>query len=269
MGELQLDFDDRVLHELINLIYRHTGISMSEKKDNMIRARLRPRLRELQLSSYEEYISLLEGSKEEVMVFIDLITTNETSFFRTPRIWDFFTNEYLREWNSAHSSSTLNIWSAASSTGEEAYSIAMTCLENSVKDFKIFSSDISREVVQLATAGTYNSKSSLDFERRHPQLLEKYFQKSASGLTAKKVLKDHVTFDLHNLFMPLKSKVLFDVVFLRNVLIYFNNEDQTKVLMNISQSLRPGGVLILGESESIARLHTCFKYKAPLIYVRE
>lgn len=269
MGELNLDFTEKILLDLIELVYRHTGISMNTRKENLIRTRLRPRMRELKMQTFEEYVAHLESNREEVEIFINLLTTNETTFFRTPRIWEYFQHEFLDHWKRESVEQCLNIWSAAASTGEEAYSISMSCLENGVHNFKILGTDISTEVLEAARAGTCAEKNFKDLSLKYPHLKEKYFDQSGETLIARKILKEHIQFQQHNLFQVLNSKIQFDVVFLRNVLIYFNNEDQAKVLKNLSRSLKSGGILILGESESISRLETNFKYKSPLIYINE
>jgi chemotaxis protein methyltransferase CheR len=269
MGELKLEFEDKTLLKLINLIYHHTGIAMSEKKESMISMRLRPRIRELKLDSFEDYIAFLESHNTEVEKFVDAITTNETTFFRTPRIWEYFGKEFLKDWKKDHADQCLNIWSAAASSGEESYSIAMTCLENGVSNFKIIGTDISKEILEIGTSGIYSGRNSIEFQSKFPLLKDRYFDGSGETMIARRSLKDHISFSSHNLFSPLKSGTQFDIIFLRNVLIYFKNEDQQKVLKNVSFNLKKSGILILGESESIARLETSYKYKSPLIYTNE
>ena len=269
MNTLEQDPDKKVIEKIIKLIYGFTGIFMTDKKENLIRSRLRPRMRELKLGSFDEYVSFMEKDSKEVEVFVNLLTTNETTFFRTPRIWEYFNNDFLIKWKSQNLAESLNIWSAAASTGEEAYSISMSCLENGVNHFKIFGTDISTDVLDVAKNGIYTGRNFHDFQNKFPGLKEKYFDCNPESIQAKKILKDHVSFQSHNLFNQLKSNIVFDVVFLRNVLIYFKNEDQVKVLQNVSQKLKRGGILILGESESISRLETNFKYLSPLIYTND
>ena len=145
----------------------------------------------------------------------------------------------------------------------------MSCLEEGVTDFKIHGTDISQEVVDAANLGQYSGRNFIDFQAKFPEFKNKYFDSAADSMKAKRILKDHFSVETHNLFKPLKSSKQFDIVFLRNVLIYFSNEDQAKVLQNISLNMKKGGVLVLGESESIFRLETKFKYKGPLIYTHD
>lgn len=260
---------EKALNHLISLIHRHTGIHMTDRKESMIKTRLKPRMTLLKIDTIEDYIAHLESNQKEVQEFINQITTNETSFFRTPRIWEYFSQDYLANWKKENADKSLEIWTAASSTGEEGYSIAMTCLEQGVTNFKIHGTDISQEVVDVATKGLYEGRNFVDFSAKFPMHKDKYFDDATNSMKAKRILKDHVNFELHNLFKPLKSTKQFDIVFLRNVLIYFSNEDQAKVLHNIALNMKKGAILVLGESESIFRLETSFKYKAPLIYTNE
>lgn len=260
---------EKTLDHLINLIHQHTGIHMTERKESMIKTRIRPRMTLLKIETIEDYISHLESNQKEVQEFINQITTNETSFFRTPRIWEYFSKDYLANWKKENADKTLEIWTAASSTGEEGYSIAMTCLDEGVTNFKIHGTDISQEVVDIATKGFYEGRNFVNFSAEFTAHKDKYFDPAPNGMKAKRILKEHLQFELHNLFKPLKSGKQFDIVFLRNVLIYFTNEDQAKVLKIVSQHMKKGGVLVLGEAESIFRLETNFKYKAPLIYTNE
>ncbi|MGN6703663.1 MAG: CheR family methyltransferase, partial [Burkholderiaceae bacterium] len=120
--------DAPTLAGLLGLVHRHTGITMSERKSVLLQGRLRPRLRALSLTRYQDYLDFLARHPDEVQRFINLVTTNETSFFRTARVWEFFTNTFLPAWQAnARPGQPLRIWSAAASTGEEAYSIAMLC----------------------------------------------------------------------------------------------------------------------------------------------
>src|SRR5690606_37358350 len=130
MNETLVDsFDQSTFEKYLSLIHETTGITMAIHKKAMVEGRIRPRLRQLGIKSYLEYFNFLFKSKTEMQVFVDIITTNETSFFRTQRVWDYFQKDFLFDWTK-DSTSPLKIWSAASSTGEEVYSIAMSCEEH-------------------------------------------------------------------------------------------------------------------------------------------
>ncbi|MGN6388361.1 MAG: CheR family methyltransferase [Burkholderiaceae bacterium] len=266
--------DAPTLAGLLGLVHRHTGITMSERKSVLLQGRLRPRLRALSLTRYQDYLDFLARHPDEVQRFINLVTTNETSFFRTARVWEFFTNTFLPAWQAnARPGQPLRIWSAAASTGEEAYSIAMLCddFAQKVKGFswRITATDIDTDVLATARAGVYAGRSLERVRGTHAAFFERYFSREDDGFQVSAELRRSVTFAEHNLFStrPLPEK--FDIVFLRNVLIYFNAEDQRRAVEHVRQSLVPGGWLVLGESESLGRLQTGYRFEQPLIYRNE
>lgn len=263
------DMDQETLERVIKMVHLFTGITISEQKKTMLQSRLRRRMRELKIAHYSDYMDFLDKTAGEKQGFIDVMTTNETFFFRTPRIWEYFQKIYLPEWASKNPKSTLKIWSAASSSGEEAYSIAISCQELQDRhagfEYWVEGSDISSEVLKEAKAGEYFERSVEFMKRSQMELFEKYFQTKAEGMyEISSKLKQKVKFQPHNLFGIKKEQ--YDIIFLRNVLIYFSSEDQEKVLRNISRSLKEGGILIIGESESLNRLDTPFEFKSACIY---
>jgi chemotaxis protein methyltransferase CheR len=271
MGELESDISQPVLEVILKLVYKHTGISMTEKKKSLIQRRLGPRLKELSLDTYNDYVAYFTSHPEETEEFINRVTTNETFFFRTQRVWDYFEKEFLPEWLIQSPGRTLRVWSAASSSGEEPYSIAMICREFQKKNsgflFQISATDISTDVLKLAEKGTYSGRSIEDLKTRFPLLMEEYFSSVApNSYQLCPELRASVKFSTHNLFHTPKVREAFDIVFLRNVMIYFGFEDQERVLKNVAESLVPKGILILGESESLARFQTSFQFVAPLVY---
>ncbi|MES2106021.1 MAG: protein-glutamate O-methyltransferase CheR [Pseudomonadota bacterium] len=258
------------LAALIRLVRKHTGIAMSEHKSMLLERRLRPRLLALSLTSYQDYLSALERDHTEVPYFIDMVTTNDTLFFRTQQVWNFFSEQFLPEWLQAHPGECLRIWSAASASGEEVYSIAMLCHEfqRLARQFQyqILGTDISENMLATASAGEYGGRSVERIKQSHPQLFDKYFTAIPAGVRIGDELKQHVGFSRHNLLLSLKSMKKFDIVFLRNVLIYFDADDQETVLANIRQNMKQHARLILGESESIGHLKTSYRMELPLIY---
>lgn len=267
MGEIELNQES--LRMIIDLVYKHTGVTMSDKKKNLIQSRIRWRIRELSLSSYYEYIDYLNKNLVEVDFFIDSVTTHETYFFRTPRVWDFFNQKILDNWFKNNPKEVFKVWSAASSSGEEAYSIVISLLEFQIKNpafkFEVYASDISKDIISQAQGANYSSRSVEGIRKYNGQWYDKYVIQQENSFTIKPEVKKYVKFYNHNLF--LKPPVYgFNLFFLRNVLIYFNDQDQVKVLNQVSQSMVPGGMLILGESESITRLDTDLKFIEPLVY---
>lgn len=259
-----------VLTTLIALVRQHTGIAMTARKSVLLERRLQPRLQALSLHSYQAYLDRVASDRDEVDHFIDLVTTNDTLFFRTPSIWDYFRDRYLPAWARAHPGACLAIWSAAAASGEELYSIAMLCeqfkLQTPAFRYQILASDISQQILGAAKAGQYSGRSVERIRLSHPDLLRRYFSPSPHGVQVNGELRQHVSFAQHNLLEALRPAQRFDLVFLRNVLIYFDAEHQETVLRQARLSLKDDGRLILGESETIARLGTGYQFEFPMIY---
>ncbi|AJP58911.1 chemotaxis protein [Pandoraea vervacti] len=268
--EIEAEADVVTQQALLRAVHRHTGISMNEKKWTMLQGRLRPRLRTLSLRCYRDYLALLENTPDEIRNFVNLVTTNETTFFRTPRVWDYFAQHYLPRWQAAHPGQTFRMWSAAASSGEESYSAAMICEEFRARhpgfQYQIHATDISSHVLAIAMAGNYGGRSIDGLKQQRPAMLAKYFRASAGGFTVAPELRAHITFAEHNLYQRMARREAFDLVMLRNVLIYFETSDQERVLENVRRTLTPEGVLIVGESESLSRLSTGYRFEQPLIY---
>ena len=259
-----------VLTSLIAMVREHTGIAMTPRKSILLERRLQPRLQALSLHSYQAYLDKVASDREEVAHFIDLVTTNDTLFFRTPQIWEYFGERYLPAWTRQHPGGCLKVWSAAAASGEELYSIAMLCEQFKAQQpafrYQIFASDISQQILNAARAGQYSGRSVERIRLSHPELLRKYFTASPYGVQVSEALRQNVSFALHNLLEPLRPAQQFDLVFLRNVLIYFDAEHQETVLRQARHSLKDDGRLILGESETIARLGTGYEFEFPMIY---
>ncbi|MBU6247930.1 MAG: protein-glutamate O-methyltransferase CheR [Xanthomonadaceae bacterium] len=273
MFEIDGTVDPATQAALFARVRRHTGIAMAERKWTLLQGRLRRRLQALSLASYRDYLAVLDSSADEVGRFIDLVTTNETSFFRTPRIWDYLWHGFLPAWHGSHPGATLQAWSAAASTGEEAYSLAMLCEEFREKHpdfrYRILGTDIAASVLDTGRAGHYLGRNIDGLRRQRPAMLEKYFRGVDEVYTASPTLRAAVTFRPHNLYQRLDDPTRFDLVLLRNVLIYFDEPGQETVLENVRLSMASRAVLLVGESESLNRLRTGFAYQQPLIYRNE
>ncbi len=268
--DLDYEVDPATRRALFERVRRHTGIAMNERKWTMLQGRLRRRVRTLGLVGFDDYLRVLDGNPDEAREFIDLVTTNETSFFRTPRIWDYFAREFLPTWFATHPGATLRIWSAASSSGEEAWSTAMLCEEFRAQHpafrYAIVGTDISLGILAAASAARYDGRSMEGLRQHHPQMLEKYFHDEGRAIRVREALRPHVTFRRHNLYDAPRDLGPVDLALLRNVLIYFDEAGQSAVLAQMRRALRPGGVLIVGESESLSRLASGFAFEQPLIY---
>lgn len=271
LGALQLDKE--LTNQVRDLVYKRSGISLEAGKEQLIESRLRRRLRALDIPDAAEYLLYLEQIPEEYEHFVNVFTTNETSFFRTVRVWRYIEETLFNQWN-ADGSKPRSVWSAASSSGEEAYSFAMACehfnrgLEKKLK-VRILGSDISTEVVQKAKKASYSGRTINRLKAARPEFLLSYFHQKDEDYKLRPQISSAVQFKQHNLFKNPPYNAYFDLVMLRNVLIYFSDKDQETVLSNIHRSLKPGGVLIVGESESLANLKTEFEYCEPLIYKKK
>lgn len=264
------ELNPATLVALIALVRKHTGIAMTERKSVLLERRLRPRMDALALGSYQAYMDRVESDRSEVPHFIDLVTTNDTQFFRTPQIWDYLARRFLPEWQRSHPGACLNIWSAASASGEELYSAAMVCeefkLQHGALPYRILASDISQQMLDLAAAGSYTGRSVERLRASHPALAARYFVADGARVRVKDELKRNVGFARHNLLQPLRPAQQFDLILLRNVLIYFDAEHQQAVIDCAHPSMKPHARLILGESESIQRLASEYSFEAPMIY---
>jgi chemotaxis protein methyltransferase CheR len=258
------------LTALIALVRKHTGIAMNERKSVLLERRLRPRMAALALPSYQAYMDRVESDRSEVPHFIDLVTTNDTQFFRTPQIWDYVARQFLPHWQRNHPGQCLDIWSAAAASGEELYSAAVLCeefkLQHGPLSYRIFASDISQQMLDLAAAGRYSGRSVERLRAAHPALYARYFVADGPDARVRDELKRNISFMRHNLLQPLRPARQFDLILLRNVLIYFDAEHQQAVIDCVRPSMKPDASLILGESESIQRLASGFSFEVPMIY---
>ena len=254
----------------IALVREHTGIAMHERKAALLQGRLGPRLRALAMHNYEDYLALLRAGGAEVQDFIDRVTTNDSAFFRTPALWDYLARDFLPDWVARSGGQCLRIWSAAAATGEEAYSLAMLCEQARITHpqlrYQVLGTDISASALASARAGRYQGRSLARLAESHPQLLARWFRRqSEDAAEVLPELKLHVQFGAHNLLQP-GPGTGFDLVLLRNVLIYFDEENQRRVLQQAARCMAPQARLLLGEQESITRLGTTLEYCQPHVY---
>ncbi len=242
-----------------DFIYRHSGIRVDAAKVTLASNRIRRRLRACQLDDFESYYQYLNSpaGTGELELFLDAVTTNETHFFRTPHHFEWFKDEFLSEFSLRPHTGTqprkLRVWSAACSTGEEPYSVAICVQESAVKlrDCKatIVGTDISEAVLREARLGCYRKRS---LEEVSEQRLKRHFEAAADGttFTLRPQLREMVEFRRHNLMEPLRLAP-FDCIFIRNVLIYFDRDSKLVVIKNLINLLTPGGYLVVGPSEGI------------------
>jgi chemotaxis protein methyltransferase CheR len=250
------------------LIYKIAGISLADTKKVLLVGRLGRRLKHLNLSSFAEYYRFVSSgdAADELQTMVDLLTTNETYFFREEAHFEFLTKAIVAK----HPAGTpLNIWSAASSTGEEIYTISFVLADTLGLDaaWTVQGSDISTAVLATAQRGLYW----LDRTRGLPQnYLRKYCLKGVrsqeGGFMIAPEIKRHTKFMQVNLNKTLPAMGKFHVIFLRNVMIYFDAETTRQVVSRLVEQLLPGGYFIVGHSESLNGLTDTLRAIKPTIY---
>jgi chemotaxis protein methyltransferase CheR len=248
-------------------ILEAAGITLSDAKKALVSSRLAKRLQACRVANYGDYFRLLMSgeSPQELQTAVDLLTTNETYFFREPKHFDFLRKQLKSE---ALPSAGLRIWSAAASSGEEAYSITMLledCLPG--QSWEVVASDISARVLARARAGHYPMERISNFPSGYLQRFCLKGQDEHEGtLLIERRLRNKVRFLQVNLNARLPHLGLFEVIFLRNVLIYFSLETKRKVVANLLGALKPGGYLLIGHSESLNEVSEAVQLVAPAIY---
>ena len=265
--------DRKVFDAFRALVYERSGITLGENKEALVSARVGKRMRALGISEFSDYLRVVtEDTKgDEVVSLLDAISTNVTSFFRESVHFDFLKNA-VGDWI-RHGQKRFRFWSAASSTGEEPYSIAMTLLdtaEGRTLDMKILATDISTRVLEKCELATYDQEKVASIPR---PLLDRYFESSRKQdktyYTAKPSIKNLLTFRRLNLSTPpFPMNGPMDCVFCRNVMIYFDNQVRTRLLSEIYRLLKPGGYLFVGHAESLTGIVSDFQTVKPSIYVK-
>lgn len=257
-----------------SLIYDESGISLGDRKQSLLVSRLSKRLRHLGLRSFGEYYDVVTGDpdREEFTRMLDLISTNKTDFFREPKHFGFLRDRILP---GLANEKRIRIWSSACSTGEEPYSIAITLHEHAPDpgqwDFKILASDISTRVLTKAASGLYD----MDRIQGIPQdVVQRHFLRgrgdSAGLVKVKPHLTEAVRFKRINLMddrYPIKGPL--DLIFCRNVMIYFDRPTQEQLIRKFYRYLKLGGYLFIGHSESLQWVQHSFTQLAPTIYRKE
>jgi chemotaxis protein methyltransferase CheR len=262
-GTIKIKDDEFV--ELKDIIYRSSAISFSDSKKYLLENRLTKRLQELNFSTFKDYIYYLKYNikkKEEMEVLLNLVTINETYFLRERGQMDYMIKTVIPEML-AGGKRSVKIWSSASSSGEEPYSMAILLNESgllSKANIEIYASDINTEVLEIAKKAEYRSVS---FRGVPPQIVDKYFKKDGFAFRLDPMIANQVKFFQGNLLSPLvASKVgKADIIFCRNVLIYFDIDAKIKVIDTFHKALNDPGFLFLGHSETLNKISDRFQMK--------
>jgi chemotaxis protein methyltransferase CheR len=270
------ELNDVDFRRFAGLVYASSGIHLTERKRELLRARLRKRLRALGLTSYKEYFNVVtaDGAGGELKALLDVVSTNKTEFFREAKHFEHLRDVVVPEWlaSGGPAQGPLRVWSAASSSGEEIYTLAMVLNEalEGRADFRVLGTDISTRMLDKAVAGVY--------EGRHVEAVPpSYRQKYLEPLDAEDgeprcwsvgpLLRGKVAFGRLNLNeggLPFHNPL--DVVFCRNVMIYFDRPTQERLVEKVSGALKPGGWLYTGLSESLLAIKHTLRTAAPSIY---
>ncbi|MBH0189470.1 MAG: protein-glutamate O-methyltransferase [Nitrospira sp.] len=257
-----------------SLIYDESGISLSDEKSTLVVSRLSKRLQELGIKTFSQYYTRVteDTTREEFTQMLDLISTNKTDFFREPQHFEFLRANILP---GLTESRQIRIWSSACSSGEEPYTIAMTLFEHlqdiAQWDCKILASDLSTRVLAKAAAGVYDQDRFRDVS---PDILHRHFLRGQGGSAGKYKVKPHlvamIQFRRLNLMadrFPIVTPL--DLIFCRNVMIYFDRPTQETLVNKFYGYLKPGGYLFIGHSESLQWVKHPFQLVAPTVYYKE
>ncbi|MFU8819075.1 MAG: CheR family methyltransferase [Desulfurivibrio sp.] len=274
LGFRKAQLTEAVFRKFSDLVYQKTGIYLKTEKKELLNARLGKRLRALGMDSFAQYYDhvLGDSSGEELVQMIDVVSTNFTSFFRENNHFDLLVSQVLPELISrSGAKKELVIWSAAASSGEEPYTIALVT-EDFFADkpgwgYRILATDISTRVLAHAQQGVYPTERVTKVPKNY---LKKYFQRgvgaAAGSVRVKESLRRRISFERFNLMDNFPWNGSLDVIFCRNVMIYFNRETQQALLNKFHHALAPGGYLFIGHSESISSLKHGFAQIASTAY---
>jgi chemotaxis protein methyltransferase CheR len=251
MGFVKLN--NRQFKQFCEITYRESGIKLTEEKRELLNSRIAKRLRALKIES-GEYLSLIKKDADELRNFLDAISTNHTFFFRESKSFQYLDRGYQ------------NIWCAASSSGEEPYSIAIYCLELGFKP-TILATDISQKCLAHGSRGIFSDKCLSNIPQH---MIRQYFQKGQGKweehVRVKESVRNLVRFDRFNLLKDPLPQASFDIIFCRNVMIYFDNPTKEFVVCNLCRVLKQNGYFIIGGAESLSGLNHELKYIEPSVY---
>jgi len=255
------------------LVYSKAGIALGDKKEALVAARLSKRMHHLNIDTYEEYLDYINNDNDgsEIVQLLNSISTNVTHFFREHQHFEFI-SQIIDNWYS-QGQRKFRIWSAGCSSGEEPYTLAMTLhetLHGRSSDTRILATDISTKILNEATQGVYTSR---DIEKIPSNYLGNYFNTVSINNNIHYQIKEHckslVTFQRLNLTgIPFPMKGPFDLIFCRNVMIYFDNDMRKRLLNEYHRLLKSGGYLLVGHAESLTGILSGLKSVKPSIYVK-
>ncbi len=251
-----------------DMMYEFSGVNLVEGKEELVKARLTKRLRDLDLESFDAYLDYLDRdpSGKELVRMVDELTTNKTSFFREEPHFDLLRNQILPEYKER--GGPFRIWCAGCSSGEEPYSLAITLLEAfpdiERRDVKILATDISPTILAKARQGIYTEAVLADVSTQQRQRF--FSRQEDNSFSVGNELRSLISFALLNLMEPWPMKGPFDMIFCRNVMIYFDLETRERLVDRYRDILAPGGYLCVGHSESLNASNHGMTYVQPAVY---
>ncbi len=259
------------------LVYEHSRINLGSNKLDLLSSRLSKRIRVLGMQGFDDYIRLLKSTEgpEELANLVDVVSTNHTHFFREIQHFQFLENRALPEISKHLNGESFRIWSAASSSGEEPYSLGITLYDffaaHPQMAWSITATDISTRILDKARKAIYSEERLGPVGRERTQ---RYFQKGTGDwngyFRVKKFLREKVVFHHVNLLQPsYPFSHLFHIIFCRNVMIYFDRATQEDLVGRLYKRLHPGGYLMVGHSESLTGLKHSFRPVQPAVYRKE
>lgn len=266
------NFNDTYFNKYSNLLYKKTGIFITLNKRETFKMKVLKSMEKQQIKSYEDHLTYLQGknSIEHFQLFINDITTNTTEFFREKEHFDFIKQNLGKILNSnprISNSKEIRIWSAGCSSGQEPVTLSIffkECFKNDI-NVKILATDIDSTILSQAIKGIYSPS---DCDSIPRTLLLKYFSKTKQGFSIKQEIRNSITYRHFNLMNNYNFKKGFDIIFCRNVMIYFNNTIQEKLVNKFYQNLVPGGLLFISHSESLVNKSHNYKYLGAAIYMK-
>jgi chemotaxis protein methyltransferase CheR len=263
---------DSQLRAYSNLVFKKTGISISDSKKEMFHMKIQKLMRNNQIANYDEYFDIIsnDNNKEKIQEFINTVTTNTTEFFREKAHFDYIKNnidKILVNIPRIKRNREIRMWCAASSSGQEPATMAMVlreCLGEDIK-IKLLATDISSKVLKKAMKGRYTFA---ECDGMPKYFLTKYFHRMSDGYQLKDSILGSISYRYFNLMNEFNFKNRFDIVFLRNVMIYFDNKVQETLINKIYANLVNKGMLFIGHSESLVNKKHSYKFVGPSIYMK-
>lgn len=262
---LNIEMTDSEFKLFRDFIYEKSGINYTENKKIILQNRIRRRMRELELNSYMNYFEMIKNKpmeNEEMIKFFDEVTTNETSFFRHDRQFVALKNMIIPELLQIKKTKDISVWSAAASMGKEAYTIGM--ILNTVKELSgfrksILGTDLNQKVLEMAKLGEYDLKDEKDIPDEFKSFIIRDTEKGIMKISPE--LKKMVEFKRFNLKDSFAMLPKMDIIFCRNVFIYFEKKTQSEIVARFYEKLIPGGFFILGHSETLNGISDKFTYR--------